>query len=193
MRVAGLVLAAGAGRRFGGGKMLAELEGRPLLAHVLDAAHEAGLAELVVVLGADADRVRRAVDLSDARVVVNPNPARGLSSSLRLGLASLGADVDAALVLLGDQPRVDTRVVRRMASVELPPGRLFAVARHAAGGGPNPALLVRHGWPIADALEGDAGMRRVIADHPELVLEVQTPGSNPDVDTLADLAALETR
>ncbi len=185
-----MVLAAGLGRRFGGEKMLAELDGRPLLAHVLDVARAAGLTDLVVVLGADADRIGSSVDLSEARVVVNPEPERGLSSSLRLGLASLGADVEAAVVLLGDQPRVRADVLRRLASVELPPGRLFAVPRYADGGGPNPALLLREAWPMADALTGDAGMGPYVAQHPDQVVTVDVPGCNPDVDTPADLEQL---
>lgn len=185
-----MVLAAGLARRFGGDKMLAELDGRPLLAHVLDAARAADLADLVVVLGADADRIGASVDLSGARVVVNPQPERGLSSSLRRGLASMDADVEAALILLGDQPRVRPEVVRRLAATDLLPGRLFAVVRYADGGGPNPALLLRDAWPMADALTGDAGMGGIIAQHPELTVEVDVPGSNPDVDTPADLAQL---
>lgn len=191
MRVAGLVLAAGLARRFGGRKMLARLDGEPLLAHVLRAARGASLAETVVVLGHDHAEVARAVDLAGVRTVINPEPERGLSSSLRLGLAALGADVEAALILLGDQPRIRIEVIDRLLTAEIPAGRLFVAPRYADGGGPNPVLLLRGAWPLAAKLEGDRGMGPLIAADPELVAEVPLPGFNPDVDTTEDLAELE--
>lgn len=191
MRAAGIVLAAGAGRRFGGGKMLADLGGRPLLAHVLATVGAARLTEIVVVLGRDHDRISAAVDVAEMRVVVNPRPERGLSSSLRLGLAALGTDVDAALILLGDQPRLPAHVISRLLEAEVPAGRLFVVPRYLDGDGPNPALVLRAAWPLADRLRGDHGLGRLIAAQPELVVEVSVRGGNPDIDTPADLAALE--
>jgi len=81
-RFAAIVLAAGAGSRFGGGKLLASLEGRPILQHVLERLEAADLDEVIVVVGADADAVEGAIDASAARLVVNPAPDEGLSSSL---------------------------------------------------------------------------------------------------------------
>jgi molybdenum cofactor cytidylyltransferase len=191
MKVAGLVLAAGLARRFGGRKMLARLDGEPLLAHVLRAARRASLAETVVVLGHDHAQVVRAVDLAGVRTIINPEPERGLSSSLRLGLAALGADVEATLILLGDQPRIRADVIDRLLASEIPAGRLFVVPRYADGGGPNPALALRAAWPMAAELRGDRGMGPLLAAHPQLVVEVPVSGSNPDIDTLNDLATLE--
>ena len=88
----GLVLAAGAGSRFGGGKLLATIGGRPVLQHVLDALAEAGVGESVVVLGRDAERIEAAIDWGGARRVVNPDPERGLSSSLQVGFDAIGPD-----------------------------------------------------------------------------------------------------
>ena len=217
-RVGAVVLAAGASSRFGDVKLLAPLEGRPLLQHVLDTARAAGVGEVVVVLGDAADRIERAIRWGTERRVRNPDPSAGLSSSLRIGLAALGEGSDAALFLLGDQPLVRLDVIRalvgaRPSGATLPPGgampsggalpsggarpsgaasatRPVVVPRYASGGGPNPALVDRSAWWLADEASGDRGLGPVLRVHPELVLEVPVPGQNPDVDTPADLAAL---
>ena len=123
-RIAGLVLAAGAAARFGSNKLLAELDGRPLLQHVLDALAAAGVVEVVVVLGDAAEEIERAIAWRAERRVRNAHPDAGLSSSLRVGLASLEAlelaatgqerRFTGALVLLGDQPRVRAAVIGRL-------------------------------------------------------------------------------
>ncbi|HYC07179.1 MAG TPA: NTP transferase domain-containing protein, partial [Candidatus Binatia bacterium] len=88
-RTAAIVLAAGAGSRFGGGKLLAPLDGRPILDHVLAVGRDAGVARTIVVLGDSAAEIEAAVDLSGVETVVNPDPVAGLSSSLRIGLGVL--------------------------------------------------------------------------------------------------------
>lgn len=190
LRVAGVVLAAGLGSRFGGVKVLAPLAGRPLLAHVLEAARAVPFDEVVVVLGDAADEAERALDWRGERRIVNRRPGDGLSGSLRLGLGAVGPDADAAVVLLGDQPLVRVDVVRRLVERAALADRPIVVPRYAGGGGPNPVLLRRAAWPLADAATGDRGLGPAIAAHPELVEEVPVGGSNPDVDTPADLAAL---
>jgi molybdenum cofactor cytidylyltransferase len=194
-RTVGLVLAAGASTRFGSTKALARLGGRPLLQHVLDTAAALRLGDLILVVGDAADAILGAVDPRGARVVRNPDPGRGLASSLQVGLATVASidravDVEAVLVLLGDQPLVRPDVVRALLDAVVPAGRSIVVPAYAAGGGANPALLLRAAWPLGAALEGDRGMGPVIAAHPELVVEVPVAGSNPDVDTPADLAGL---
>ncbi len=191
-RVAALILAAGTASRFGSSKALALLDGKALLRHVLDAAEEAGLSEIVVVLGARGEEIERAIEWGSARLVRNPAPERGLASSLQVGLGALGSGIQAVLVLLGDQPRVRPDVIRRLIDASIGSSRPIVVPRYSAGGGPNPAVIHRAAWPLIAALTGDRGMGPVIAAHPELVEEVLVEGRNPDVDTRADLAALET-
>lgn len=199
-RVGGLVLAAGAAARFGSNKLLARLEGRPLLQHVLDALAAAGVVDVVVVLGDAADEIERAIAWRAERRVRNLHPEAGLSSSLRIGLATLAAlDREAtggqarfsgALVLLGDQPRVRPAVIGRLLAEAARPEqeeRPIVIPRYAGGGGSNPALLRRAAWPLAETLAGDRGMGPLIASHPELVHEVPVTGDNPDVDTPGDL------
>ena len=186
-RTAAIVLAAGTASRFGGGKVFAPLGGRPLVGRVIDAATAAGLGEIVVVLG-PVSSAEESADLGRVRVVRNPRPEDGLSSSVRIGLAALGPATDAAVILLGDQPLVRAEVIRALLAADLPAGRQIGAPRYAGGGGQNPTLVLRAGWPLADDLAGDRGFGPLIATHPELVVEVAADGSNPDVDTPADLS-----
>jgi CTP:molybdopterin cytidylyltransferase MocA len=188
-RTAAVVLAAGAATRFGAAKVFAPLGGRPLLDRVIDATAAAGVGEIVVVLG-PASPVETSADLGRARIVRNPRPEDGLSNSVRIGLAALGGDLDAALVLLGDQPLVRPEVIRALLEADVPAGRSIVVPRYAGGGGQNPTLVLLAGWPLAAELTGDRGFGPLIAAHPELVVEVPADGSNADIDTPADLAVV---
>jgi CTP:molybdopterin cytidylyltransferase MocA len=190
--VAAVVLAAGAGSRFGGGKLLARLEGRPVLQHVLDRLRGAGLDDMVVVLGADADEVERSIDLGVARTVRNPDPSRGLSSSLQVGVGALEDDVDAAMIVLGDQPRLPARAVRALLDAGVTDERPIVVPVYGGDTGRNPVMLGRAAFPLVAETTGDRGLGPLIDAYPELVREVpiRVEGGNPDVDTRADLVAL---
>jgi CTP:molybdopterin cytidylyltransferase MocA/SAM-dependent methyltransferase len=189
-KTAGIVLAAGAGSRFGGGKLLAQLGGRSLLEHVLGTIQRANLRETAVVVGPGGTGLEAIALANGARTVLNPAPEEGLSSSVRIGLAVLAGatHVDAALIVLGDQPRTSLATIRALLAAEVPAGRSIVVPRYRAGGGANPALLLRSAWPLAAGLEGDRGFGPLIRARPELVVEVELDGDNPDVDTPADLA-----
>lgn len=191
MNVGAVVLAAGAGSRFGGGKLRATLEGRPLVRHVIDAAVTAGLDPIVVVV--PPGDAFAGLDLAPARTVTNPTPQEGLSSSVRIGLRALeGEVVDAAVILPADQPRVRADVIEQLVAVaDRLPGTPFVVPRYHEDAAPNPILARRSIWRLADELAGDRGFGPVLAAHPELVGEVPVDGANPDIDTVADLARLE--
>jgi CTP:molybdopterin cytidylyltransferase MocA len=177
VNVAGLVLAAGAGRRFGGPKQLASLDGRPLLDHVLATAR-AVLDPVVVVLGAHAADVRAGTALAGARVVECEDWAEGLSASLRCGLKAL-PDAAAVLVLLGDQPRVTAQVLRAVLAAGAP-------ARAAYGGVPgHPVLLDAALVAGAGTLRGDAGFRDRLAG--VTLVECGEWCDPTDIDTREDL------
>jgi molybdenum cofactor cytidylyltransferase len=188
VRVAAIILAAGAASRFGGQKLLAPLDGRPVLQHVLDAVAEAGLRDVVVVLGHGAEAIEAAVRWRSERRVRNPDPDRGLASSLRIAFRAV--DAGAALVLLGDQPRVRPDVIRRLLAEPVPAGAVFVAPRYERDAAPNPVLVLRAAWPLVDALSGDRGLAPFIESHSELVHRLPVEGDNPDVDTRADLAIL---
>ncbi len=196
-RLGAIVLAAGAASRFGGGKLLAPLDGRPILEHVLAAVRAAGIADTVVVLGRDADLIEAAVAWDGERRVVNPTPEAGLSGSLQVGLAALEAveaeragPLDRVFIVLGDQPLVDPAVFRALAQAEVRAATGFVAPRYLSGDGANPVLVLAAGRPWVAEATGDRGLGPILAAHPELVEEVELGGGNPDVDTLADLAEL---
>lgn len=189
-RVVALVLAAGLGSRFGGSKLLAPLGGVPILQHVLDRLAEAGVGEIIVVLGRDAAAVEASIAWRGERRVVNPEPERGLASSLRAGMAALDPDSDAVLVVLGDQPRVAPGTVRALLDAAGDPDRPIVVPAYAGDGGRNPVLLRRAAFALVDEVAGDRGLGPVLDAHPEQVLQIAVPGTNPDVDTRADLARI---
>ncbi|MGK2850147.1 MAG: nucleotidyltransferase family protein, partial [Candidatus Limnocylindrales bacterium] len=190
-----VVLAAGAGSRFGGGKLLASLGGRPVLRHVLDRLAEAGLDDVIVVLGDDADAIEAAIAWREERRVRNPDPARGLSSSLRLGIAAVAPGIRAVLIVLGDQPKVSAAAIRALLDAGVTAERPIAAPVYVGDGGRNPVLLGREAFALVEAAEGDRGLGPIIAAHPELVREVPmppdvAPDGNPDIDTRADLVAM---
>ena len=188
-RPVGLVLAAGAGTRFGGGKLLATIGGRPIVQFVLDAIAAAGLADVVVVLGADAEAIEAAIHWRTERRVVNPEPERGLSSSLQIGFEAAGADADAVLVALGDQPLVPVEVIRALLDAPVDARKPIVVPAYAdePGGTRSSCVEPRSGW--SREATGDRGLGPVVSAHPELVIELGVAGSNPDVDTRVDLVA----
>jgi molybdenum cofactor cytidylyltransferase len=192
MTTAAVVLAAGAGSRFGGGKLRALLGGRPILSHVVEAARSAGLAPIVIVVPPNGELDD--LDLGAVRRVVNPEPAEGLSSSVRLGLRALDmdADVEAAAILPGDQPLVRPEVIHALlVALDESPTTPFVAPRYAVDGARNPILARRSIWRLADELAGDSGFGPVLATHPELIRLVPVPGANPDIDTQADLDRLD--
>jgi CTP:molybdopterin cytidylyltransferase MocA/SAM-dependent methyltransferase len=190
--VMAVVLAAGAGSRFGGGKLLATLEGRPVLQHVLDRLAEAGVTDAVVVLGDDAEAIEGAIDWRRERRVRNDDPGRGLSSSLRIGIEALDAAADGALIVLGDQPLVSAAAIRAVLDAPPDPSRPIVVPVYRDDSGRNPVLVERAAFPLIAETSGDRGLGPLIEEHPELVHEVpvEIEGGNPDIDTRADLVAL---
>ncbi len=193
--VGAVVLAAGAGTRFGGDKLLAELEGRPILQHVLDAVARVAARPCVVVLP-DLSRLDARIDWRDEVRVVNPTPEAGLASSLRVGIAAcLDArpELTGILVVLGDQPRTSPQVMGALIDAlpaALEAGAWAVVPRYTEGGGANPALLLRAALARVPDLEGDRGMGTLLASAPGRSYPVEVLGANPDIDTPADLAAL---
>jgi len=195
LRLGAVVLAAGAGRRFGGHKLAAELHGRPLLGHVLDTLDLVRPAVTVVVVGPDGRDLDR-IAWRDAVRVVNPDSDRGLSGSVRLGIDACAArdDLDGAFILLGDQPLITAATLLALSAATpdaIRGGAVAVVPAYADGGGSNPVLLLRVGFHLVELLDGDQGLTSVLAARPDQVFRVPLPGSNPDVDTVDDLRALE--
>lgn len=161
---AGLLLAAGAGRRYGMPKALAKYNGQLLIELALGTLREAGCSPLVVVLGASAQDVVSQADLGDASVIVNSGWPTGMGSSLRAGLRALeSTSAQSVVVLLVDMPGVTAAAVQRL----LPhagPDALAAAGYHGRQG--HPVLLGRNHWDgITTAAVGDVGARPYLAAH----------------------------
>ncbi len=190
--ISAVLLAAGAGSRFGGGKLLAPIRGRPLIEVTLSGLHGAPVDEIIVVVGKDAEEVRSICEPYGARVGENPDWARGMSTSVRVGLLDCAPQTRAAVVALADQPLVGAEAIARLVEA-FEDGAKVAVATY--GGEPrNPVLFVREVWPLLlRELSGDKGARTVLMRHPELVTEVPCDDvADPaDVDTVDDLRRLE--
>jgi molybdenum cofactor cytidylyltransferase len=184
-----VVLAAGSGSRFGGGKLLAPWRGGLLLHGALAAARAAPVRAVTVVTGADAEAVTAAVGAFDpaARIAFAFDHGEGMGASLRAGIASLPQDAAAAFVFLGDMPRVPHAVLAPLAQ---------AVADGASAAAPvfdgrrgNPVVLARGLFPEILALSGDAGARAVLQRLGDRLALVQAPDDGVlfDVDSPADL------
>lgn len=190
-RIACVLLAAGGSRRLGRPKQLVRRRGQPLLARAVDAARGAlPDAALIVVLGAGALRLRALLRRRDnaARPVLNSEWAAGLAGSLARGLAALRSDVDAALVLLADQPNVDAAALRRLLAAWRRRPSYPAAARYLGRAGV-PAILPRRSWRALRALDGDAGARALLRGAAAVTL-VDMPEAELDVDTPEDAARL---
>lgn len=187
-----LVLAAGAATRLGRAKALLEWRGKPLLQHVLDAVAASRLDGGVLVLGARAEEIRRALTVVTAMtVVVNPDYAAGQATSLRRGLEALPPDTGAAVVLLGDQPTIDPAAIDAVVDVHRQGAGPVVHARYHDGGRGHPVLFDREVWGSLTDLAGDTGARPVLARYPEWIHEVAVAGpAPPDVDTWEDYQRL---
>jgi len=188
--VGAVVLAAGAATRFGGVKQLAELRGRPLLAHALDALSGVpALERRVVVLGAHTQEVRAGVGLDGFAVVECADWEEGIAASLRAGVAALG-DVDAAVVLLGDMPGVTPQVIA--GALDYLGERWDAVRTLSHGAPRHPVVLGPRALELVPSLRGDHGARDLFSTLRVREWEAGHLFDATDVDTPDDLAALRS-
>jgi len=195
-RIAALILAAGRSTRYGGSnKLLAELDGVPIVRRVAQAALASRARPIVVVTGHQSDRVAEALKGLDVQLVHNPNYAKGLSTSLKAGIAALPSTAEGAVVCLGDMPRIDaTHIDRLIAAFAPKEGRLIALPVHNGKRG-NPVLFDRALFAEMMDAEGDTGARHIIGTHADEVAEVDlgTDAIFADVDTPDALTRLQQK
>lgn len=188
--VAGLVLAAGAGRRFGGPKALATIGGERLVDRAVRTVRDGGADPVYVVAGAAPLAVAGAV------VVDNPDWATGMGSSLRAGLAALPDDSEAVLVVLVDQPGLTAAAVARLLDSAGRTGPDTVAVATYGGQQRHPVALGRHHWrEVSDRAVGDVGARPFLAAHPDLVTPVECGdvADAQDLDTAEDLESFQHR
>jgi CTP:molybdopterin cytidylyltransferase MocA len=187
--VGAIILAAGSSSRMPGTqKLLLDLDGTPMVRHVIAAASDGGCHQTVVVYS-DND-VKEAVD-GRVETVYNPEAKTGMASSLKVGLRAMRPEIEAVVVMLGDQPLVGARtIVALLRSWRREGSRPAVAVAQEEGGWSPPVVLSRELWDELLALKGDAGARQVLQGRPELVDVVPAPGRPDDIDTPDDYAKI---
>ncbi len=190
--IAAIVLAAGFARRMGRQKLLLELHGKPVVRWSVEAILP-HVGDTIVVTGRDDPAVRAALAGLAVRYAVNPRPQAGQGSSIAIGAAALEPGTAAALVALGDQPRLPEGLIARLLSERERSGKAI-VAPVFQGTQGTPVLFTAEVFGELCALDGDAGARAVVQARPERVarIEIDTP-MPPDVDTPEDYARLHVQ
>jgi molybdenum cofactor cytidylyltransferase len=194
MRLETIVLAAGAGRRFGGRKLLASLEGRPLIVASLDAAFAAPARRVWLATDGDSELAAIARDQAQSRgrerdleVIVVTDAAEGMGASLRTVVAALPADATGAFVFLGDMPRIPPGLAQTLAAALA--SDFDAAAPRFEGRRGHPVLFGRACFPALLALRGDVGAREVLASLGErlVLIDCADDGALFDIDRPEDL------
>jgi molybdenum cofactor cytidylyltransferase len=185
-QIAAVVLAAGRSTRMGGpNKLLADLGGKPLVRHAVEAALASRAHPVIVVMGHQRERIQAALaGLAVARVD-NPAYGDGLSSSIRAGIMAVPAASDGALIMLGDMPDIDAALIDRLIAAFDPAGGAAVVVPSRNGQRGNPVLWARRFFADLARLAGDAGARHLIGLNAGCVAEVAVTGEGAfhDVDT----------
>jgi molybdenum cofactor cytidylyltransferase len=192
-RIAAVVLAAGQSRRMGArNKLLAAIDGVPMVARAVDAALAGVDGGVYVVTGHEHEQVARALEGRDVNLVHNPRYAEGLSTSLASGLEALGDDVDGALVCLGDMPRISQAHIEKLiAAFDPREGRAICIPLWDAERG-HPVLWARRFFAEMCDIKGDVGARHLLGEYADLTCEVpvEDDGVLLDVDSPDALRAL---
>lgn len=192
-RVGAVLLAAGASRRFGqANKLLAELDGRPMVVRSAERLLNAGLGRVVAVLGDDAPRLREVLqDVAGLELLDNPNHAAGMGTSIAAGIRHLQQDesLTGAMIALADMPYLRTDTVAALVAAFDPEAGAEIALPVRQGERGHPVLFARRFFDALAGLTGDIGARHVVRDQEDAVVEVETddPGILRDVDTPADL------
>ena len=190
--IAGLILAAGSSRRFGGDKLLAPLRGRAVIRWSAEAL-ASEVDALYVVAPPQHPQLPAALEGLHATIVENHERDRGLSRSIGVGIAAVAPDVEAVVIALADQPLVQPAVVRALCdawrSSGAPP---LAIAPRYHDGRGHPVLFARAAFASLAALRGDRGARDLLDTMGDALRFVAVDASSPrDVDTPAMLAMVE--
>jgi molybdenum cofactor cytidylyltransferase len=191
-----LILAGGAGRRFGGagagGKLLADLAGAPVIRRVADAVCGVGFAEVISITGADNDNIKRALGGADLLISHAPDWAEGMAASLRAGVAALSPEAKGVCIFLGDMPLVPVQLCGAL--VEAAQAAGYAARPRIQGKPGHPVAFTRAAFADLLMLKGDEGAATLLKQRPAgeiAYVETEDSGALLDIDSPADLAAAE--
>jgi molybdenum cofactor cytidylyltransferase len=192
-QVAAVVLAAGRSTRMGAvNKMIAEIGGKPLVRIATEQALASKASPVIVVTGHERDKVEAALKGLNVRFANNPDYAEGLGTSLRAGIAAVPAEADGAVILLGDMPQIDAKLIDKLIAAFDPEKGALVVVPTIEGRRGNPVIWARRFFPELMAVTGDVGARHIVASVAEAVAEVAVtdPAITVDVDTPDVLATM---
>ncbi|WP_346906927.1 molybdopterin-binding/glycosyltransferase family 2 protein [uncultured Roseibium sp.] len=189
-QIGAIILAAGKSSRMGGpNKLLAELDGKTLVQHAVEAAQGAGLAQTILVTGHMADRIGAEISDFQIDVVHNPDFADGMAGSILTGMKALDPSLDAVIILLADMPGITSETLIGMIGAYADSPKALIVTATAEGKRGNPVLWDKRFFDGLKALNGDIGARHLIAENPEFVLEYEIGlAARLDLDTPEALA-----
>jgi molybdenum cofactor cytidylyltransferase len=190
-RTSAVILAAGMSSRMGTAKQLLRWDDRPLLQHVLDKVRASSAAEMILVLGFEAEAIQREIEPQNVRIAINPNYQQGMGTSLKAGLAAVDSEAQGALIVLADQPLVRPETLDRLIA-EHQAGRAQILIPTYRGFRGNPVLLDRSVFSEVMNLSSDIGCRAIFGDHIDGIVKVPVDdvGILLDLDQRSDLAAL---
>jgi molybdenum cofactor cytidylyltransferase len=190
-KISGVILAAGSGSRMGKTKQLLPFGKKTLLGQVVQNAKESSLHELIIVLGYNADKIEKAIDLSGTKVVRNTAYSKGQSTSLIKGLENVSSICDAAIFLLGDQPLVTAAIINKLIAV-FETSDAPIVIPYCNGKRGNPVIITGSLFHRLKSLTGDTGPRVLFDEFKDSVLKVSVPDKAilVDVDTQDDYEKL---
>jgi len=175
-------------------KLTIDIGGKPMVRHAAEAALASAARPVIAVTGHQRGEVEAALKDLKLTFVYNPDYAQGLSTSMKAGLAALPSDIDGAVVLLGDMPRINAAEIDKLIAGFNPvEGRAIVVPTRKGKRG-NPVLLGKQLFLELARVEGDSGAREVIANHPDLVAEMEMDGDGvlTDIDTPQALAKFKS-
>jgi molybdenum cofactor cytidylyltransferase len=193
-KITAIVLAAGRSERMGSNKLLADLGGKPLITHSIEMLLTSNVYDVIVVTGNEDEMVRQALHSLDVAFAHNPNFAKGLSTSLKVGLNAVSLDADGALICLGDMPLIEMRTINQLISSfdEMSHHTICIPIYDGVRG--NPVLWGRRHFKVLESIEGDQGGKPLMASLAKEIFEVEAESKTIllDVDTPGDLQEIKS-
>lgn len=185
--ISAIVLAAGESTRMGFPKLLLPIKGKSLLQHVIDNALQSKVGEVIVVLGAEATKLRREIKQSQVQIIENASYKEGLSTSLKAGLQAVSPQAQAVLILLGDQPLISHDIIDALIDKYEESGSIMVAPVYKGKRG-NPVLFDSSLIPELSRVTGDKGGREIIEKHPAQLATVdfESTITGTDIDSWED-------
>lgn len=185
--ISAIILAAGKSLRMGFPKLLLPIEGKSLLQHVIDSTLKSKVDDVVVVLGAEAAKLKREIKPGKARIIVNTSYDEGQSTSLRAGLQSINPESRAVIILLGDQPFINKATINALVDKYQESGSPVVAPVYNGKRG-NPVLFDRALIPELIDARGDQGGRKIVEKYTDRIatIEIDSAIVGIDIDTWDD-------